>query len=183
MTKELENVVESGWYMHKRQPSPPFFCFFLHPSLPQLQLWKRAAFLCLWFWDKISLGSSYWPWTLNRSASTSECWDYRCMLPCPALTALFKICGPIWPFALALQWFLLHSGVFISYSDGCGTQGLPHVVRHSTWATPQGFILGPRKWILLKAVGLGALGDEGRVSLYSRGMTNAGKVEMIITMR
>lgn len=73
--------------------SPPLSLSFFLPSFLPTLLW-RSAFLCVWFWDKISLGSSRWPWNLNHSsASTSECWDYynRCELLYPALTALLKI--------------------------------------------------------------------------------------------
>lgn len=99
MTKELESVAH---YLDNNAPKravltytlllpPPLSLSFFLPSFPPT-LFCRSAFLCVWFWGKISLGSSRWPWNLNHSsASTSECWDYRCVLSYPALTALLKI--------------------------------------------------------------------------------------------
>lgn len=192
MTKELENVAH---YLDNNAPQravltytlllpPPLSLFFFLPSFPPTLLW-RSAFLCVWFWGKISLGSSCWPWNLNHSsASTSECWDYRCVLSYPALTALLKIKDSL-TICISIEWFL-HSGGFVFFlrcwvwNPGTHTCCYACNLSHTT-----GFILGPRKWALPKAVVLGGWEDGGGASIYSRSVTNAGKVfcTAVITMQ
>lgn len=180
MTKELENVAH---YLYDNAPqravltytllfSPPLSLSFFLPSFPPTLLW-RSAFLCVWFWDKISLGSSRWPWNLNHSsASTSECWDYRCVLLYPALTALLKIkdsltiCTSIEMISAQWRFYFLLMVLGMEPRDShmlLGTQSEPH---HRVYPWSQ-------EGALPKTVPLG-----GWVSIYSRSMTNAGKVSL-----